>query len=533
MSIVSPQFFGFVIVLLFLYYTILKKMSWVLLLIASYAFYAANNPINIIYLVLTTTSVFISGIIIHNLNLEIKNLVGLEKSIKAKRKNEIIRKKKQILVLALIINFGMLSIFKYSAYIYSLFGLISNKFEVFHGTYSESVNVRLLNIMQPLGISFYIFQATGYLIDLYRGKFPAEKNPFKFALFVSYFPQMVQGPIGRWDLLKDQFFRKVKINYDDLRDGILLIIFGFFKKVMISNRIAVIVNAVFSDFRNYSGAFVFLSVIFYGIRIYTDFSGGIDIVRGVSKLFGIDMSINFRRPFFATSIADFWRRWHITLGTWLKDYLFYPINFSSPMHRLNKFGRKHFGAKYGKFLSLSISTFVIYFIVGIWHGAGFKYVAFGIYNGSIITLSLLLEDFYSKIKKKLNIGDGKLYKLFMIVRTNILVCIGRFFTRASGFLIALKMIKHSILNFDLRGINREVFASFSLTQNDYFVLIVSVIILLICDYLAENDFNFSKYLENSSKFLNILVIIILVSFLFVGVFYADGYVKTEFIYRQY
>lgn len=533
MSIVSPQFFVFVTLLVCLYYTIFRKCAWVLLLVASYAFYFLNEPINIVYLIITTSSVYLSGILIDRTNRDIKNLSNLDRDIRKNKKELLEKKKKRILVFALILNFLMLSVFKYSAYFYSIIGLISNKFGALNFLYREEINTKLLNILQPLGISFFIFQATGYLIDVYRNKFEAEKNPFKFALFVSYFPQIVQGPIGRWNLLKDDLFKTPNLDYDNLRDGIILIVFGLFKKVEISNRISVIVNAVFSEYTGYSGVFVFLSVLFYGIQIYTDFSGGIDIVRGVSKLFGVELSLNFKQPFFATSIADFWRRWHITLGTWLKDYVFYPVNFSKPMFKLNKFGRKHLGAKYGKFLSLSVSTFLIYFIVGIWHGAGFKYVAFGIWNGTIITISLVLEEFFINTKAKLGIKDGKLYRIFMILRTNILVCIGRFFTRASGFLVALRMIKYSFSNFNLNGINLEVFRSFSLTKYDYLRIILGVTLLLICDYLAEIGFGLKSYLERKSKLINYIFIIVIVLFLFIGVFYQNSYVSTEFIYRQY
>lgn len=533
MSIVSPQFFVFITILLCLYYTVFRRCAWVLLLVASYAFYFFNEPTNIVYLIITTASVYISAILIDGINKDIKNLSNLDREIRKNKKESLEKKKKNILKFALIFNFLMLSVFKYSAYFYSILGIISNKYEALNFLYRDEINTKLLNILQPLGISFFIFQATGYLIDIYRNKFEAEKNPFKFALFVSYFPQIVQGPIGRWNLLKDDIFKTPVLDYDNLKEGIILIAFGLFKKVEISNRISVIVNGVFSEYTGYSGAFVFLSVLFYGIQIYTDFSGGIDIVRGVSKLFGIELSINFKQPFFATSIADFWRRWHITLGTWLKDYVFYPVNFSKPMFKLNKFGRKHFGPKYGKFLSLSVSTFLIYFIVGIWHGAGFKYIAFGIWNGTIITISLILEEFFVNTKEKLGIGDSKLYKIFMILRTNILVCIGRFFTRASGFLVALSMIKYSFSNFDISGINLDVFRSFSLTKFDYIRIALGIIILLICDYLAEIGFDLTSYLEKKSKFINYIFIIIIVLFLFIGVFYQDSYVSTEFIYRQY
>ncbi len=510
MSLLNPIFLLFVLILLLLYYGLFKNYQWQVLLVASVFFYIYNNPINIIYLLLTTLSTYFAA--------------------RYLAKN----KKKSILVLALLFNFLMLSVFKYSAYIYSLFNLEHGIFSYLSFLYNPETKARLLNIIQPLGISFFIFQSTSYLIDVYRKKYDAEKNFFKFALFVSYFPQIIQGPIGRYDKLAPQLYNKNDLNYDNIKFGMQLMLWGYFKKILIGDRAAILVGTIFADYSSYSGALVFLSTLFYGIQIYCDFSGGIDIIRGVSQMFGIKMSINFRQPFFATSIADFWRRWHITLGTWLKEYLFYPLNFSKPLVKLNKFGRRVFGAKKGKFLSLAISTFIIYFVVGIWHGAGLKYIAFGIWNGGIIIISLLLENSYKKLKKGLKINDkSKSHIIFMIIRTNILVCIGRFFTRADGFRTAISMIKHSVVNFNISALNLSVFKSLGLNGKNWAIFIIAIIILLIVDYMGEKDIDLRVKLEEKSYAMNLATIVISVVFIFAFIIYSSGYVPTEFIYKQF
>lgn len=226
MSIISLPFFIFVAALVFLYYNVFRKKSWLLLLIASYIFYILNNPVNLIYLLVTTLTVYFGARKIDELNTKVNDLKNLGKEERASIKQKLEKDKKSILTLVLIVNFAMLSVFKYSGFVYGILG----RFSFFSGLYSQSIHSNLINIIQPLGISFFIFQATGYMIDVYRKKFPAEQNVFKFALFVSYFPQIIQGPIGRWNELEEQFFTEPTIDYDNIRRGILTVTFGLIKK---------------------------------------------------------------------------------------------------------------------------------------------------------------------------------------------------------------------------------------------------------------------------------------------------------------
>lgn len=522
MSFISIKFGLFLIVSILLYYIIPKKHQWKVLLVSSYVFYSFSGIENFLYILLTTISAYGAAVLIEKENNRFNRYITTEELSKEKKKYlrmKSNRIKKRLVTIALVFNFTMLSFFKFSNY------FINNVLKL------ENIN---FGIIMPLGISFYIFQSMGYLIDVYRNKYPAERNIFKFALFASYFPQLVQGPIGRFNKLAPQLFSEKEYNADNLKYGIQLAMWGLFKKLIISDRIAAIVNGVFADYTSYPGIFVFLTLIFYGIQIYTDFSGGIDIARGVSEMFGIKMSINFRQPFFATSLADFWRRWHITLGTWLKDYLFYTLNLSKPLVALNKKGRKLLGAEKGKFISLSISTFIIYFIVGLWHGAGFNYIAFGIWNGTIITMSLVLEKNFSKIKDFLRIKpDSILYLIISILRTNILVSVGRYFTRAANFSIAIDMLKYTALNFNYKLLNRELFLNFGLKNLDFYVLFIAIIILLIVDLMGERNIDFRKTLDNKSFIIQYFVMLFSIAVIIFLGFYSKGYISTEFIYKQY
>lgn len=202
----------------------------------------------------------------------------------------------------------------------------------------------------PLGLSYFIFQSVGYVIDVYRGKLSAQKNPLKYGLFVSFFPQMVQGPISRYDQLAPQLLSQRSLDWRDLKLGIQLCLWGYFKKLVIADRAAVLVNAVITENCPYGGAIIASGILFYCIQLYCDFSGGIDITRGVARMFGIDMAENFRRPIFAMSLTEYWRRWHITLGAWMRDYVFYPLSLSKTFGKLSRWARTHIKGTGGKIL---------------------------------------------------------------------------------------------------------------------------------------------------------------------------------------
>ena len=200
----------------------------------------------------------------------------------------------------------------------------------------------------PLGLSFYTFQIVGYMLDISHGKHPAERNFFKYFLFVTFFPQIIQGPISRYSQLAPQLYEGHDFDWDRIYDGIVLIMWGFFKKMVIADRAAIFADTVFSAYWNYAGVQTFLGLFFYGIQLYADFSGGIDITRGIAQVLGIDMVQNFNHPFFAKSVAEYWNRWHMSLGSWMRDYVFYSMKSVKFIAKATKKTNKIFGKKIGK-----------------------------------------------------------------------------------------------------------------------------------------------------------------------------------------
>lgn len=292
------EFLIFVGIAVIGYYLIPKRFQWIWLLIFSYIYYASSGIKILFFLLYTTITTYGTGRLLDRVN------------HKELPRNEAKSRKRRILIGCLLLNFGMLAVLKYTNF------AIENVNAIFHA------GISFQKLILPLGISFYTFQSMGYIIDVYWGKYEAEKNPFRFALFVSFFPQLLQGPIGRFDRLARQLYEQHSFDLLKAQYALQLMLWGFFKKLVLADRAAVVVNQVFQNYTQYSGVTNIVAVLMYSIQLYMDFSGGMDVVMGVAALFGVELDQNFKRPYFATSITDFWHRWHITLGTWMKDYLF-------------------------------------------------------------------------------------------------------------------------------------------------------------------------------------------------------------------
>ncbi len=353
-------------------------------------------------------------------------------------------------------------------------------------------------------------------------------------MFVSFFPQLIQGPINRFKELQNQLITGNNFSFDNMQSGTQTILWGLFKKLVIADRAAVLVNSVIPNYEKYDGTIILIAMIMYCIQLYMDFSGGIDIVTGVSKLFGIKIAQNFNRPIFATSYADFWRRWHMSLGAWMKDYLFYPISLSKPFIKFGKFVRGHIKGKLGKIIPVSIATFIVYFAIGIWHGASFKYIAFGLWNGMIITLAILFEPLFISIKEKLKINDkNAFYKFFQMLRTSIIVLFGRYITRAPRFMAAVSMISITFTKFSIDAIKNGELLNLGLELKDLIIIVACTLALLVIEAICEKGINLREKINGKNGFLQLVVMVVsIVVVLYLGVFRGD-YIASEFIYKNY
>lgn len=511
MSFFSWEFLAFTAGALLLYYLLPKKLQWLVLLALSLGFYCCAGWRGLIWLLFTAGTTWAAGLLLERLNARAK----ADKSLSGKGK------KRLVLTICLLLDFGLLYAMKYWNFTAETLA-------------KAGVSLPMSSLVMPLGLSFYMFQSVGYAVDCYRGKYPAQRNPLKYLLFVSFFPQMVQGPISRYNELEPQLTAEHPFSADRVKYGIQLAMWGYIKKLIIADRAAVVVQTVFGSLERYGGFFYAFAVLFYCVQLYCDFSGGIDVTRGVAQMFGVDLAENFRRPIFAASLADYWRRWHITLGTWMRDYVFYPLAFSKPLSALSRWTRKRFGGKLGKVIPTACATFVVYLIIGIWHGANFRYIFFGLYNGAIMTASVLLTNRFSQWKKRWKLSDKQPgFHAFQLLRTMVLVFVGRYITRAPRLLSAFAMLKKTLLHPCLYQVKGESFLELGLSWVDYGVVVLGVLVMLLLEKRQEKGVKIRKSLEEKSAFLQWLWLFLPLAALFAHLVFSSGAVDVNLIYQQF
>jgi alginate O-acetyltransferase complex protein AlgI len=510
MSFLQFNFWLFLCILISSYYLLPKKFQWTCLLIGSYVFYAFAGIRTIGYIIFTTFSVWIGTVLISNINerkedelVKKKNVLTLE----LKKNIRTLAKKKQKIIFwcVLLINFGILGFLKYFNF------FVENITGVFDLTTGNKIQPITLGLLLPLGISFYTFQSIGYLIDVYNDKYKSEKNLFKFALFVSFFPQIIQGPINRFDKLANQLYEARKFDLKKFEYGIQLILWGLFKKMVIADRAVSVVNQVFNHYDQYGGGITIVGILFYSLQQYADFSGGIDVAIGIAELFGINMSINFKRPYFSTSLSEFWRRWHITLGQWMRDYIFYPLALTKRMSRLSKLAGKYLGNRMRKVIPVAISNLVVFLVVGIWHGPYWHYVAWGLYNGIIIASSALLEPFYVWLKRMLKVNTECFsYHLFRILRTFFIINLGWYFDRARSLKASLYMLHNTIMNFNINQLLDGTIFKLGLKEFDFQILFLASIVLLAISIMQENGIKIREFLSEQNLVFRWILLYLLI-----------------------
>jgi len=447
MSFLSAKFLLYVAAVTFLYYVVPKKKQWIVLLLASYFFYAAAGVKLLAFLMCTTLSTYGCGLLVSAIDLKYPD-----------RKEKMARQRPVILA-TLFLNFGILFVLKYMNFVIDLVRPGAGHVEW----------------ALPLGISFYTFQSVGYILDVYWKRTEAEKNPFRFALFVSFFPQLLQGPIGRYSRLAKQYKEEHSFSLLKLEHGVQRMLWGYFQKFVLADRAGVVVTEVFNHDLNYSGITHITAVLFYAIQLYADFSGGMDVVIGIAEILGITLDENFRQPYFSVSITDFWHRWHITLGTWMKDYLFYPMSLSKWMSKYGKHAKKVFGKRTGRIMPIALSNIIVFLVVGIWHGSGWKYIVYGLYNGGLIALANLCTPLFEAMFRITKIDPkSRFMHVVRIIRTFILVLISFYFDIAGNLRIALRMLKASVTGFTFRTLTDGTLLTLGLEKKDYLILLFGV-----------------------------------------------------------
>ncbi len=531
MLFTSYAFLGFVAVLFLLYYIVPRRWQWGLLLGASYLFYALAGTEYLAYILVTTVTVYYTA-------LRIERNADRQTGYLKEHKNELTKEEKKAykdrqksirlrwILAGLLLNLGILAVVKYTNF------AIANLNGLLHAFgKGESRQLSFLDLALPLGISFYTFQALGYLIDVYRGTVRAQRNFFRFALFVSFFPQLVQGPISRFGDLSQTLYAEHAFDKKTFSFGLQRILWGYFKKLVIADRMLVGVNALIGDPEAYQGAWVLVGMFFYACELYADFTGGIDITIGIAQTLGITLQENFERPFFSRSLKEYWRRWHITMGTWFRDYIFYPISVCKFMQKFNKACRRYLGEAVGKRLPVYLSSFVVWFATGIWHGASWNFIVWGLGNWAVLMVSETLEPLYDRFHQRFGAG-GKAYRLFEVVRTFLLVSALRTFDCYRSVPVTFRMFGTLFTARNWNILWDGSLLGLGLSLLDYGILAVGVLMLVSVSLLQRHGSVRERIFAKPYPLRFVLWYGLFLTVLLMGA-YGVGYDASQFIYNQF
>lgn len=490
----SLKFIIFFIIAYLIYLVIPKRVRKGYLLMASYYFYMCWNPLYILLLVGSTLVTYLCGLFVTKYG-------------------------KKVLALSLVLNFSLLFVFKYLDFAY---GTVAKGMSLFGVMLPEFSSGLLL----PIGISFYIFQAVGYTIDVYRGDTKPEKNILTYALFVSFFPQLVAGPIERSKRLLGQLNSLHELNvrnFEKTERGFVTALYGFFMKMVIADRAAIYVDHVFDEvtFSLNAGFPVILAIVLFSIQIYCDFAGYTFIAIGVSEMMGIDLCVNFRQPYFAKNIKDFWDRWHISLSTFFRDYLYFPLG----------------GSRKGK-LRKYINLAIVFVISGLWHGAAWHFVAWGLLHGLARIAYEASKGLRNFVKTKITrLGlmnfEAESYGLFERLVTFSFVSIAWVFFRCKSLSMAVSVLKNAFSCFNPWTLSDGSLFNYGLSNTDFNILSFSLFLMILVDVFAYKGKDLKALFVKQNPLFKLLFTVLVIGFIALAGVYGPLYDASQFIYFQF
>ena len=484
MSFISAEFVLFAVLIFSAYFLIAQRWRWLFLLLASYYFYAFWQPSYLLLIIFSTL---------------VDYLVGLALGNTCATK---VYRRRLLLACSLVANLGLLFIFKYA----NLLGQAVTDLSTALGI---SVEFGALDLLLPVGISFYTFQSMAYTFDVYRGRNPAQRHFGIFATYVAFFPQLVAGPIERATNMLPQFQLTFGFDYDRVVSGLRLILWGVFKKVVIADRLAIYVNAVYGDVESYTGLRLIVATVFFAFQIYCDFSAYSDIAIGTARILGFRLMENFRRPYLAISLRDFWRRWHISLSTWFRDYVYIGLG----------------GNRQGASRQV-INLLIVFALSGLWHGANWTFLLWGLFHGVIVALETVF-----KSRKMTLLPDNIIGQAFSILFTFMLVNFGWILFRAQN-LAEIQHIYANLLDFSqgFAGLT-EPFQQGLLPWRMEFALAIGLIALLVIIDVADERLGMPALFTRLPLFLRWLVYYVLLICIYVSLYYNTTI--QEFFYFQF
>lgn len=475
MQYLSLTFVAFVAAAFLLFYTIPKQWRWGVLLVASVIFYGLFDLKYLAFLLFTALSTWLTALILGKVKI-----------------------KKLLIALCILANAAVWFCIKELPWVLTKLG----------------VDVSALSVIVPVGISYFTLQAIAYLADVAKGKVQAERNPLKYLLFLSWFPAIVQGPISRYNQLAPQLTSPQPFSFDRTRDSLVLILFGLVKKLVIADRLGIFVNAVFSQYAQLQGVILYLGAIAYSIQLYADFSGCVDICRGVSGLFGVELIHNFKRPYLSRSTREFWDRWHISLSSWLKDYIYIPLGGN----------RKGTAVKY-------LNILIVFLVSGLWHGAGFQFLLWGVMHAVYQIVGQCTEGLRARVRGLLGIEACPLSKrIYQTVITFHLVMLAWVPFRAGDLMTGMHYIRNMFSGSAIWMLFDGSIYNFGLNQNYMVFLLVHICILFAAEARTKKQEDVVKGITAQHLFIRWATYLVLIFDVLLFGVYGSGYDMASFMY---
>ncbi len=505
-----------------------QKARRVVLLLCNCALFWAFSEKLIVYLIFTTFSMHHIGLWISAIqHEEDAQLKTAEKSEKKALKKMWKKKQLHVVIFAVILHIGMLLLLKYSPF------FLTNVNTVL-GFMGASFRFEIPSFMIPIGISFYTMQSVSYMIDVYRRTISADRNILRLALYISFFPQIMEGPISRYSEISGQIWDMPRVKYDNFILGIQRMSYGLLKKMVVADRLNMFLDNIYNGYLVHNGTVMVVGAVAYTIQLYMEFSGTMDLVIGSAQIFGVTLPENFQRPFFSNSISEFWKRWHITLGTWFRDYIFYPVSMSKPMKKLTVKARKRLGNHFGPLVAGAIALFCVWFSNGLWHGAGWKYIFFGMYHFVLILLGNMVTPYSIDFLKKVHIDrNGKPYMAFRILRTTVLVCIGEMFFRALSLRAGLRMFYKIFTEFSFRTFTDGTLLQLGMDGYDYIIIGITLVLIFVISYMQEKKIRIRDNVAKRHIVVRYAIYYAVIMFIIIFGAYGRGYIPVDPIYAKF
>lgn len=486
----SEQFLIFLPIVVLLYYVLPAKIKNIWLLVASYFFYMCWNAQYALLILTSTVVTFFSGLLISKFSKKIT--------------------RKWVMIVCIVINLGILFYFKYANFGMSV---IQNLLAILH----IQLNMPVVDVLLPVGISFYTFQALSYTIDVYRGDIYPEKNFLRYALFVSFFPQLVAGPIERSKNLLKQLAEPKKFSIDDFINGILLMIWGYFLKIVLADRIALFVDSVYNNPEQFYGFYILIAILLFAVQLYCDFYAYSVIAMGAARLLGIRLMENFDVPYGARSVSEFWRRWHISLSSWFKDYLYIPLG----------------GNRKGK-IRKYINIMIVFLTSGLWHGASFSFVIWGGLNGLYQVIGAGLMPIRTKIVNVLHFNRKSFgHKLYQTIAVYLLYAFSLVFFRAATTGEAVVMLRQLFKANNFAIFFDESLYNCGLDRKNFILMIIALLILTLGDILKYNRVDIRGTILKQDGWFKCIFVALCIWFVMIFGIWGPAYAASNFIYFQF